>query len=95
MLFIDLEKYIFIQVWTHLHALSQIHPPPLDSNPKKSFWVNGGDVATKSALELTLTTKIFPKVQGSIIYLHFYVALSTNGLTLARSHRDVLFYETN
>ena len=57
MLFIHVEKCLFIQVFAHLDALSQIHPPPLDSNPKKSFWVNGEDVATKSALELTLTIK--------------------------------------
>ena len=73
-LFIDLEKCFFIQVFAHLDALSQIHPPPLDSNPRKSIWVNGGDVATYKCPRIDLDQKKFPKVQGSIIYLQFYEA---------------------
>ena len=57
-----------------MDALSQIHPPPLDSNPSKSFWVNGGDVATYKCPRIDLDQKKFPKVQGSIIYLQFYEA---------------------
>ena len=98
MLFIHVEKCLFIQVFAHLDALSQIHPPPLDSNPSKSFWVNGGDVATYKCPRIDLDQKKFPKVQGSIIYLQFYHStrhFSTNGLTLAGSHREALFLKSN
>ena len=95
MLFIDFEKCLFIQVFAHLDALSQIHPPPLDSNPRKSLWVNGGDVTTYKCPRIDLDQKKFPKIQGSIIYLHSTRHFSTNGLTLAGSHREALFLKTN
>ena len=95
MFFIHLEKCLLIQVLAHLHTLSQIHPPPLDSNPRKSLWVNGGDVATYKCPRIDLDQKKFPKVQGSIIYLHSTRHFSTNGLTLAGSHREALFLKTN
>ena len=70
MLFIHVEKCLFIQVFAHLVTLSRIHPPPLDSNPRKSLWVNGGDVATQNALELTLTKKSFLR---SKVQLFIYI----------------------
>ena len=97
-LFIHFENHLFIHGFGHLHALSQIHPPPLDSNPSKSFWVNGGDVAISKCPRIDLDQKKFPKVQGSIIYLQFTILRGfslTNGLTLAGSHREALFLKSN
>ena len=58
-LFIHFENHLFIHGFGHLHALSQIHPPSLDSNPSKSFWVNGGDVATYKCPRIDLDQKSF------------------------------------
>ena len=73
-LFIDFENRLFIHDFAHLHTLSQIHPPPLDSNPRKSLWVNGGDVATSKCPRIDLDQKSFLR---SKVQLFIYILRGT------------------